>query len=60
MRWQLVLEEYGPELIYVKGATNIVSDAFSRLTTTLTDDIVEQNFVIICDTTSGTVKWFAY
>ena len=31
MRWRLVLEEYGPELDYVKGESNIVADALSRL-----------------------------
>src|SRR6056300_26048 len=27
----MVLEEYGPELIYIKGPDNIVADALSRL-----------------------------
>jgi hypothetical protein len=31
MRWRLVLEEYGPELRYIKGEHNIVADALSRL-----------------------------
>ena len=31
MRWRLILEEYGPELRYVKGAENPVADAMSRL-----------------------------
>ena len=31
MRWRLVLEEYGPELRYIKGEQNIVADALSRL-----------------------------
>ena len=31
MRWQLILEEYGVLLTYVKGTTNIVADALSRL-----------------------------
>ena len=31
MRWRLVIEEYGPELIYLKGERNIVADALSRL-----------------------------
>ena len=33
MRWCLIIEEYGPELIYVKGENNIVADALSRLPT---------------------------
>ena len=31
MRWRLILEEYGPKIIYTKGKTNIVADALSRL-----------------------------
>jgi len=31
MRWRLILEEFGPELIYIKGENNIVADALSRL-----------------------------
>jgi len=34
MRWRLILEEFGPELIYLKGETNVVADALSRLGTT--------------------------
>jgi RNase H-like domain found in reverse transcriptase/Integrase zinc binding domain len=31
MRWHLILEEYGPELIYLPGEINIVADELSRL-----------------------------
>ena len=31
MRWRLLIEEYGPELHYVKGSHNVVVDALSRL-----------------------------
>ena len=31
MRWRLILEEYGPELRYIKGEHNIVADTLSRL-----------------------------
>jgi len=30
-RWRLLLEEYGPEIIYIKGIDNTVADAISRL-----------------------------
>ena len=30
-RWRLVLEEYGPEIVYILGITNVVADAMSRL-----------------------------
>ena len=31
MRWRLIIEEFGPELNYIKGEENIVADALSRL-----------------------------
>lgn len=31
MRWRLIIEEYGPELKYVKGHHNVVADTLSRL-----------------------------
>ena len=31
MRWRLVLEEFVPELKYIKGENNVVADALSRL-----------------------------
>ena len=31
IRWRLILEEYNPELIYIKGNKNIVADALSRM-----------------------------
>lgn len=31
IRWRLILEEYGPELRYIKGSKNIVADSLSRL-----------------------------
>ena len=29
MRWQLIIEEFGPELIYIPGQSNIVADTLS-------------------------------
>ena len=31
MRWRLILEEFGPNLQYIKGTRNVVADALSRL-----------------------------
>ena len=31
MRWRLIIEEFNPDLIYIKGERNIVTDALSRL-----------------------------
>ena len=30
-RWRLILEEYGPEIVYINGIDNMVADAISRL-----------------------------
>ena len=30
-RWRLLLEEYAPEIVYIKGIDNVVADAISRL-----------------------------
>ena len=30
-RWRQLIEEYGPEIIYIKGIHNLVADAISRL-----------------------------
>ena len=31
MRWHLILEEFGPELKYIKGENNVVANAISCL-----------------------------
>ena len=31
MRWRLIIEEYGPKLTYIKGESNVVADALSRM-----------------------------
>jgi hypothetical protein len=30
-RWRLLLEEYGPKIVYIKSIHNTVADAISRL-----------------------------
>ena len=31
LRWRLLIEEYSPEIIYIKGQNNVAADAMSRL-----------------------------
>ena len=31
MRWRLYIEEYSPDLYYIKGGNNVMADALSRL-----------------------------
>ena len=38
MRWRLIIEEFGPKLTHIKGESNVVADAFSRL------DLTEEDF----------------
>ena len=38
MRWQLILEEFSPELVYIKGSNDIVVDVLCLL-----DKIDNQN-----------------
>ena len=40
MHWRLILEEFGPELKYIKGANNVVADALSRLDMSDNQDIL--------------------
>eukprot|EP00804_Cyclotella_cryptica_P016667 CCRYP_001970-RA/>CCRYP_001970-RA protein AED:0.64 eAED:0.67 QI:0/0/0/1/0/0/2/0/214 len=37
-RWRLLLEEYGPEIVHIKGINNTVADAISRLDSGPTQD----------------------
>eukprot|EP00804_Cyclotella_cryptica_P016109 CCRYP_004225-RA/>CCRYP_004225-RA protein AED:0.35 eAED:0.35 QI:90/-1/0/1/-1/0/1/0/97 len=37
-RWRLLLEEYGPEIVHIKGIHNTVADAISRLDSGPTQD----------------------
>jgi hypothetical protein len=50
MRWQFILEEYAPELIYlIKGKSNIVAKALNRLeleTPDLTPDNMYMNTIL--------------
>ena len=36
--WRLLLEEYGPEIVYIKGIHNTVADSISRLDFSPTED----------------------
>ena len=40
MCWRLILEEFGPELKYVKGENNVFADALSRLENIPNQDIL--------------------
>ena len=45
MRWRLILEEYGPELIYIKGTNNIVADALTRLPISTSTSNMDLNYL---------------
>ena len=51
-RWRLILEEYGPEIVYIKGTHNTVADAISRLNyaspdNPSTDENIQQNWMTV-------------
>ena len=33
MQWRLIIEEYGPKVVYILGPNNVAADALSRLPT---------------------------
>ena len=41
MRWRLILKEFGPELKYIKGGNNVVSNALSRLENSPNQEILK-------------------
>ena len=43
MRWRLILEEYGFELIYIQGSQNTAADGLSRLDIVGTPNHVKNN-----------------
>ena len=49
MLWRLILEEFGPELKYIKGENNIVADALSRLEMSNNEDILNIYELYGCD-----------
>ena len=53
-RWRLLLEDYGPEIVYIKGIHNTIADAISRLEydpsinrTTSSDIVQKQNWMTV-------------
>jgi hypothetical protein len=53
MRWRLYIEEYSPDLQYIKGTHNVVADALSRL------DMEENPFEDNKETFLGLMECFA-
>ena len=44
MRWRLLLEEFGPNIIHIAGVDNIVADTLSRLrSNNVEEDKTESN-----------------
>ena len=62
-RWRLIIEEYGPEIIHIKGKNNTVADAISRLDFTPKDEtknLDQKNWMILtkrwCKFSTHTIK----
>ena len=43
VHWRMVIEDFGPEIIYIKGNDNVVADAMSRLDTTAKEVNILEN-----------------
>ena len=54
MRWRLLIEEFGPELIYIKGTSNVVADALSRLN--ITSEPMSRDQTVVADLYGATTK----
>ena len=54
MRWRLFIEEYSPDLRYIKGEHNVVADTLSRLPKT--DDPVDDSLEAFHNTMDCYVK----
>ena len=59
IHWRLAIEEYLPELIYIKGEKNVVADALSRLTTKKIHCIILNSFLINLDLMTK-IYWMKY
>ncbi|GMF38603.1 unnamed protein product [Phytophthora fragariaefolia] len=46
LRWRLEIEEFGPELHYVKGENNVVADTLSRLPRADDSDVQQQETLV--------------
>ena len=49
MSWRLILEEFGPELKYIKGENNVIADALSRLENIPNQDILNISELYVYD-----------
>jgi hypothetical protein len=57
-RWRLLLEEYGPEYVHIKGIDNVVADALSRMNADSSDvnnQMNEEHYA--CMFTYAMVEW---
>ena len=59
MRWRLYIEEYPPELLYIKGEHNVVAHALSRLEKDEgpLEDNIEAFYVLIHAFPTDTADW---
>ena len=49
LRWRLYIEEYSPEIQYIKGEKNVVADALSRLEKSEEPiDDIKETFYMTC------------
>eukprot|EP00957_Ditylum_brightwellii_P055502 4205938-Ditylum_brightwellii.AAC.1 len=52
----MFIEDFGPELIYMKGNDNVVANAMSRLDTTVTELNILEKYLNLCIVAKGLAK----
>ncbi|MHA7865812.1 hypothetical protein, partial [Flagellimonas marinaquae] len=60
MRWRLIVEEYGPELLFIPGQKNVVADVLSRMGLEPTPKSVSDDFELNNPTSRALAEAFAY
>ena len=58
MTWRLILEEYNPEIIYIRGSKHIAADALSRLNIVDTNNPIKTNMSSLAEHFSSEKKIF--
>ena len=62
LRWRLFLEEYAPDLRYIKGSKNVVADALSKMerSADVYDESLEMFYSITCFAANKTKEEISY
>ena len=48
MRWRILIEELSPEIVYIKGTENTITDSLSRLETREENPVYKETHQQMC------------